>query len=228
MRDPFDETLADAGRLLRDDHDVDAALAVLVTARASEAKSTAKPRHTQKIAPVIAIGVALAVASGGAVAATQWGPWTYVTQPDIVVARDWSDINGNYLGSCESRMSVHDLPAEAYGVAIRYLNSIDVDSIEPDPEWIAGLLHAIGRVDEVGRLVPGAVPSDFDASGNGWHGPVLAYFADARVLHQALSQAIYSGMANEVLTKVPGTKHHLVGSKLQIQCTTDPGRTGEG
>lgn len=228
MRDPLDDTLAGAGEFLRDDDDLDRALGALVEARAADAAAT-KPRRTRKLAPIIAIGVTLAVASGGAVAATQWGPWTYVTEPDLVVARDWSDVAGNYLGSCESRLAATAIPDDARDLARDYLSSVDVDAIEPDPEWIAGLLHAVGRLDDVGKLVRGAVPADFGASGDGWSGPALEYFTDARVLHQALTQEVFNGMSDVLVERMPEFDYEWkdITLRIETQCTTDPGRAGD-
>ncbi len=228
MRDPLDETLAEAGQFLRDDDGVDAALVALVDARADEARVATKPRRTRaKLLPTLAIGAALAVVGGGAVAATQWGPWTYVPEPDIVIVRDWSDVSGDFLGSCESRLKVNSLPGEAYDLAIGYLDAIDVDTVQPDPEWVAGLLHAVGRLDDVGRLVPGAVPSDFSPGGDGWSGPALEYFSDARVLQDSLTQAVFNGMAAKIRERDEFRDLSDLTSRVETQCTTDPGRTGE-
>lgn len=223
MRDPLDEALAEAGRFLRPDEAVDDALATL-----AEARAAAKPaRARSRLLPALAIGTALAVAGGGAVAATQWGPWTYVPEPDIVIARDWSDAGGNVLGSCESRLKVGDMPREAYDMAIEYLDDIDVDTVQPDPEWVAGTLHALGRLDEVGLLVPGAVPSDFDASGEGWSGPALEYFSDARVLQDSLTQAVFVGMTAKIRERDEFRDLLSLTSSVETQCTTDPGRLGD-
>ncbi|HRN29961.1 MAG TPA: hypothetical protein PK890_09715, partial [Terrimesophilobacter sp.] len=207
MRDPLDDSLADAGKHLRDAPNLDAALVALATARADEALPTAKParKRRAKLTPVIAVGAVLAVASAGAVAANQWGPWNYVSEvdTDIVVEREWSDVDGNYLGACEARLSTDVLPTEARKLALDYLATVDVDAIEPDPEYVAGVLNALGRVDDIGALVAGAVPSDFDNSPGGtWTGPAAEYFSDARVLHQALTQAVFVGMAAKIREQI--------------------------
>ncbi|HRN29830.1 MAG TPA: hypothetical protein PK890_09040, partial [Terrimesophilobacter sp.] len=110
-----------------------------------------------------------------------------------------------------------------------YLATVDVDAIEPDPEWVAGLLHAVGRPDDVSRLIPGAVASDFDAEGSGWHGPVLEYFSDARVLHQALTQEVFNDMSDVLIERMPDFDYgwHHITARIEIQCTTDPGRSGD-
>ncbi len=225
MRDSLDDTLADAGRFLRDDDGVDAALATLVEARADDARAVTPIRTRSKLLPTLAIGAALAVASGGAVAATQWGPWTYVLEPDIVIARDWTDVSGTYLGSCESRLAANAMPDGAYDIAIDYLNTVDVDSIEPDPEFVAGYLHSLGRLDDVGRLVAGAVPADFEVSGDRWTGPASEYFSDARILHQSLTQAVYAGMAAKIHEREEFMDYYDMTARVETQCTTDPVRT---
>lgn len=230
MRDLFDDTLAEGGRFLRQDDDLDAALATLTAARADEARAATKPaRSRPRLFPVLAIATAFAVAGGGAVAASQWSLWTYVPDPDLVVARDWVDVAGNYLGSCESHLSTDTLPADARELAVAYLDSVDVDSIEPDPEWIAGELQAVGRLDDIGTLVDGAKPADFDTGGEGWSGPALEYFSDARILQDALTQKVFTGMSDVLVERMPDFSYDVedIGARIETQCTTDPGRTGQ-
>jgi len=89
----------------------------------------------------------------GAVAATQFGPWTHATDPDYLVTRDWQDTAGRYLGSCESHVRIDHLEPGVRGEAVRYLDTLDLDALEPDPDYVAGYLHALGRFDDVSRLV---------------------------------------------------------------------------
>ena len=226
MPDPLDDRLADAGRFLREDGDLDRALGALVEARAADAAAdAAKPRHARKITPVIAIGVALAVVGAGAVAANQWGPWNAVPEADIAVTRDWSDINGNYLGTCESRMVIDVLPSAVGDLAREYLNSVDLAVLEPNPQSVAEMLNAVGRLDDVGRLVLRAEPSDFTVNDGAQLSPEL--YTDARILHTALTQEVFRGVANHIVEELPEAERDEILATIETQCNTDPGYAGE-
>lgn len=228
MRESLDDILGQAGDVLRDSPELDESLARLASVRAEEARPASKRRA--KLIPVLAIGTALAVAGGGAVAASQWGPWTYVADEDtdLVVTREWSDVNGAYLGTCETRMSTDVMPEDVRDLALDYLQTVDVDSIEPDPEWVAGLLHAVGRLDDVGRLIPGAVPGDFSAGGEGWRGPALDYFTDARILQDSMVQKVFNGMSDHLVAQMSAHSYGWddLTTRLETKCTTDPDYTG--
>jgi hypothetical protein len=230
MIDELDRELTSAGAFLRPDPGVESALSALVDARARDvAKSrphrVARLARGSRLTAVLSIGAVLAAGGAGAVAASQWGPWTYVTEPDLVVARDWTDTAGHYLGSCESRLSIDTLPADARSLAVDYLDSVDVDAIEPDPEWVAGLLHAVGRLDTIGTLVAGARPTDFEPGGDGWSGPALDYFSDARILQDALTQKVFTGMSDVLVERMPGLDYDWkdITARIETQCSTDPG-----
>src|SRR5690606_35135631 len=145
MPDPLDETLAAAGRFLQDDANVNDALAALVETRATEV-GLVNTNHKRKIAPVVAIGLAFAIAGGGAVAATEW---TELFEPDIIVERTWKDDSGTwneesgtFLGTCETHFVIGSLPPDTRAALRDYLGSLDIDSIEPDIDVVAAVLEA--------------------------------------------------------------------------------------
>lgn len=224
MRDPLDDTLAEAGAFLKRDSDLDGALSTLAEARASESTADAspvKPRRRRRLAPVLAIGVTLAVAGAGAVAANQWGPWTYVTDEDtdLVVARDWNDVNGTYLGSCESRMTVKELTPATRDVAKSYLDALDLNSVVLDVETVAGLLNSVGRIDELGSLIRGADASNLDLAGGSFDPD---FYSNARILHTALTMQVHRNMVREIVATVPEADRGELVSAFETKCTTDP------
>lgn len=223
MRDPLDKRLAEAGQFLHDDPRLDESLAALTSARA-EAKPARKRRS--KLAPVLAIGAALAVASAGAAAANQWGPWTYVSDDDtdLVIAREWTDVNGTYLGSCESRMTVKELTPATRDVAKSYLDALDLNNVILDVETVAGLLNSVGRIDELGSLIRGADASNLDLAGGSFDPD---FYSNARILHTALTMQVHRDMAREIVATVPEADRGELVSAFEIQCTTDPGYAGD-
>ncbi|MBX3087199.1 MAG: hypothetical protein KF742_08230 [Cryobacterium sp.] len=234
MTDELDRKLASAGTFLKSDQQLDSALGDLASARAEDTTAKRTNRSTRlyrgsRLATALTIGSVLAAGSVGAFAITQWGPWNYVPQPDLVVARSWTDVSGNYLGSCESHMAVDTLPATARKLAVDYFNALDVDSVSPDPEWIASELQAVGRLDTIGNLVAGATPADFEALGDGWTGPTIDYFSDARILQDALTQKVFKGMSDLLVEQIPGSDYGWsdITARIETQCSTDPGRTGQ-
>src|SRR5258707_985458 len=101
MTDTFDDQLAASSSARATDPEVLTALSALAKGRSSEARHR---RARRFVVPSIAVGAFPVLGTGGAIAATQWGPWT-IGKPDLVIARDWTDVTGAYLGSCESRMA---------------------------------------------------------------------------------------------------------------------------
>ena len=223
MTDPIDDRLAAAGRVLSSDTEVALALSAMADARASVARSARKRRV---LIPSITMGVALAVSGAGAVVATQWQPWE-MTDPDIVVARDWADGAGTYLGSCETRLSAHSVAHDALEAMRRYLDTIDLDSVEPNPENVAGGLLSVGRPDDLSRLIPGAVASDYDVSHSGepWSSE---WFSDARILQDALMHEVFTRMSQQAYATegsadgVAALANSGISAQLETQCTTDP------
>ena len=220
--DEVEETLRRAGRQpLIDDARVRRELGELAAARS---RLAAPPRGRLALPVLIGSG-ALLLGGAGAVAATQFGPWTVVTDPDYVVARDWRDAAGDYLGSCESHVRVeHDDPA-ARSAALEILGSIDVAELAPDPEYVAGALFALGRPEGYARLLGGDEP-DWSTFGGSWEGipdPARALQSDARILQVGLLQTVHREIAAQLQAAELDPGFRLTGEG-ETQCTTDPGR----
>jgi hypothetical protein len=223
VTDPIDDRLASAGSHSVDSRELASALLAMADARASAARSTRKRRV---LIPSITIGVALAVSGAGAVVATQWQPWE-MTDPDIVVARDWADGAGTYLGSCETRLSAHSVAPEALDAVRHYLDAIDVDNLRPNPEIVAAGLLSVGRPDELSRLIPGEVASDYDISHSGelWSSET---YSDARILQDGLMHEVFTRMSQEAYatqqseSDVTILANSGISAQLETQCTTDP------
>jgi hypothetical protein len=217
MSDPFDDRLASAGKILQDDTELSSALIALSEARAVEAHAN---RRHRLLLPSIIIGSVLAVSGAGAVVATQW-QWE-IADPDIIVARDWTDAAGTYLGSCESRMATEGVSAEALAELRSYLSSLNLDSIAPDPEIVAAELAMAGRPDDLSRLIPGAVAADFDTSHLS-KAPRPEWYSDARILQDGLMHEVITRISINLETHWSEYDGVIAGG--QTQCTTDPSRT---
>ncbi len=225
MTDPLDDRLAAAGRVLSDDAEVSSALHALGVARAADAHSA---RRRRILLPAITIGTVLALCGAGAVVATQWQPWA-MEEPDLVVAREWTDVAGTYLGSCETHFAANAVSADVLPDARQYLESLDVDSIAPDAEIVASGLRSVGRPDDVGRLISGAVASDFDTHHQGELLP-SDVFSDARILQDGLTWVVFEGMYKSFEAKGfdPQTYEGNDSSvSMETQCTTDPSRMAD-
>jgi len=206
--DPLDARLSAAGRYVRDDADLVSALEALAEARAEGAR---RRRRRRFAAPVLTLGAVLALTGAGGVAATQWGSWS-IADPDIVITRQWTDVAGTYLGTCESRIRASDLPEEKRARVREYFTTVDLDAFQPDPEFVALHLKIAGRLEDLGRLVPGADPDDFrtdelERSEN--------QTSDARVMQDALAQTI----AHELFLHVGRIE---LWSTFETQCSEDP------
>lgn len=191
-----------------------------VAASTGQAHSRSRFATRRFVVPVVVIAAAVSGVGVGA-AATQWGPWTYVPEADIVIARDWYGADGGYLGGCESRMAVNELPDDAADAARAYLASVDVSSVTPDTEVIAAELNAAGRLDDLPRLVSGADPNAFDLTHEGepWN---PKFDTDARVLQAALVLEVFSGMSEHLAGEWPELATQSLTARAQTQCTTDP------
>ena len=189
----------------------------IAAARASDRRI----RRGRVLVPALVVG-ALFTTVGGAAAANGLFNWTYVFEPDISISRDWFDVNGAFLGSCESRLASGELPRDAHRVAADYLASVDIDAIVPDPEILAASLFAQGRIDDIGTLVPGAQPSDFELSHDGepWDNPL---FTDARFMQDAFISTLFAGMSDAVFFEHPELELDGVTASVETHCTTDPG-----
>lgn len=222
MTDPLDDQLAAAGRVFSDGPEVTSALMALADARASAART----RKRRVLIPSISIGVALAVSGAGAVVATQWKPWE-MTNPDIVVARDWTDVEGTYLGSCESRLGAYSVAPEVMESMRQYLDTIDLDALDPNPETVALGLLSVGRPDDLRRLIPGEKASDYDVSHTGELRP-SEWFSDARILQDGLMHEVFTRMSKEAYATdeasdgVGTLASSGISAQLETQCTTDP------
>ncbi len=219
MTDPFDESLHRAGRVTIDDAATQQALRDAV----GRTRSATPSRRSRRLAPAIALGAALALATPVAVtAAVQWGPWLHVTDPDLVLARSWTDVDGTALGTCESRWALEELPEDVRADFSAYFGSLDVDAIEPHAESVAATLNSHGRVEDIGRLVEGARPDDFDVR---HHGALLEGDAltDARALQEGLLTAVSRDMAAELGPQHSGVYEAGLAVMFETQCMATPG-----
>lgn len=176
MTELLDSKLTAAGAVPTDDVRITEALRSLTADRARAAIL-----HRRRIViPALSIGLAFGLLGTGAVAASQWGPWPNVPDPDIQIAREWTDVAGVNLGTCESRIGTVGLSPEARTAARDYLATLDIDAIKPDTEMVANILFALGRPDDLGRLIDGAdvADSDLELSGPTWTG---GWWTDARI-----------------------------------------------
>jgi hypothetical protein len=93
-------------------------------------------------APVVAAAAIGAIAlslAGGAVAASVFGPWTYVPAPEYVVEHVWTTDDGVDEGTCRSHWRLASVAEQARGEVLEILNGIPVDELAPDPEALATL-----------------------------------------------------------------------------------------
>lgn len=219
MDDRMDELLREAGVVMEEPSPaVTDALDRLVAARV-QSPHTARRRRVATYAA--SAGVVLAVVGGGAVAASQWGPWRYVTEPDVVVARSWTDSEGTWLGDCETRIALENLPEVARPTARSYLESQDLDALEPDPESVAGGLLAVGRPEDLSRLIPNADSDEFDITHTGELWP-SDWWSDARILQDATTASLLRGLTETLFTAHPELGDQGIESIGETQCITDP------
>jgi hypothetical protein len=216
MSEQFDRLLAAADPSPAFDENTVAAVSALSNSAARNDR-----RHRRVVVPAVLVGSFLALSAGGAAAATAWGAWTYVDEPDISFSREWVAVDGEFLGTCESRLVADDLPADARAAALDYLGALDVDALDPDPEVVAGWLNASGRLDEFGSIIPGVDVTDFELSHDG---AVIAdsRWSNTRILQDGLVQVVFGGMADSVLGQFPELDQQGITSRVETQCTTDP------
>lgn len=215
MTELLDSMLSSAGAVPTDDIRVTEALRSLTADRARASRF----RRRRIVIPALSVGLTFGLLSTGAVAASQWAPWTYVSDPDIQITRDWSDANGVSLGTCESHLATDALSPDARTAARDYLASLDFDSLEPDTELVASTLIALGRPDDLGRLIAGADVADFDIQHTGptWSG---AYWTDARVLQDGLTRTVFTSLGEALGKDWPETLGQL-SANVETQCSTD-------
>lgn len=218
MNDSLDDRLQDAGKVFTDNAEVSRSLADLLDARLAASPKSSR-RRVASLAG--AAGVLLAMTGAGAVAASQWGPWVTVTDPDVVLERSWTDAEGEWLGDCETRFAMEALPEEVRATAETWLSAQDLDALEPDPQSVAGTLNALGRLDELPRLLPGEQAADYGV----YHeGPLWSadWFSDARILQDATTSALSAELAAVIFEASPDLADGGIGSVVETQCTTDP------
>ncbi len=215
MSDSLDELLNGARDTRAADQSVRAALDEL---HAEHARA-ARPRRRGRLVPAVSIGIVLGLLGGGAVAATQWGAWTYVPDADLTIARDWTDVEGNSLGSCESRLAGVSLTDEQRAAVRSLLSEADVDARGPDTEYVAGAMVSTGQPERLGQLIEGARVEDYDLSHTG---PLWSeeWLSDARILQDGLTQGIFVEISDEVNDRWPELDG--MSANVETQCTTDP------
>ena len=127
----LEERIAAAGRTVADDTGVRTALAELVAAQGS-----ARRRRRRGLRLGAGIGGALVLAGCAAAVALQ--PWLQVQPDRLVITRDWNDLSGDYLASCETAWDLSYLSAEAQAVIEERLRDrtpadygIDVSAVLP-------------------------------------------------------------------------------------------------
>lgn len=219
--DAFEETLRRVGRAsLVDDLEVRRALDDLADA---QARAGSHRRRRLALPVVIAAGAAL-LGGAGAMAATQFGPWTTVTDPDYVVTRDWYDVEGTYLGTCESHVRIEHESPEVLAEARRLLAALDLDDLPPDPTWVALWLASWDRLGDYPRLIGGDLPdpsiadlAPLDASGD-----VIAYQTDARILQLALLMTVHNEISADLQAAGLDAEFAFTGEG-ETYCSSDPG-----
>ncbi|WP_167043835.1 hypothetical protein [Salinibacterium sp. ZJ454] len=220
--DPIDVKLAEAGRLHATTAEQQQAVQTLLASRAAEVR---RPRRRRVLLPALGIGGALSLLGAGVAVATQWGPWTLVPHGDIVIAREWTDVNGASLGACETHIAVDGLAPDVADAARHYLAGIDVDALQPDAEAVAAALVAVDLPERMPQLIAGADVNDYDVQLTGT-GPIWdrAWHSDARIMQEGLVRTVLYGMADKVfeVSDVPS-----IGSLGETQCTTDPTPAGQ-
>lgn len=209
--DELETTLARAGRVGHDDPAVAETLHLMV----DEARPAARPRRRLFAAVGVGAGLLL-VGAPVAVAATVWGPWSF--EPQLVVERSWTDVAGTPLGTCASQFATTDLPDDALATALAHLDELDSDSATPEPEWVAAGLNGAGRLDEIGRLVEGAQPGDFDVR----HEGALIDRSDARIMQDAMMSSVRRSLSQAIFAAHPELSDDGIEMAQETQCTPAP------
>ena len=220
--DSIDEKLGQAGALQSASAEQEHALRALVASRANEVR---QPRRRRVLIPAVGIGGVLALLGTGVAVATQWGPWSYVPEADIVIAREWTDVAGVSLGACESRVAFDALEPDVADAARHYLSDVDVDALEPNAEAVAAGLVSVGLPERMPQLVDGADAGDYDVTHFGAFVD-RAWFSDARILQDALVDTVMKGMSDSH-SEVSVAEFASFGARTETQCTTDPTDTGQ-
>lgn len=201
----------------------DPATVAAVNALAAE-RTRPTPRRRRILVPAIGVGAALVLVGGGAMAVGGWAPWN-ITDPDISFTRTWTDVDGSFVGACETRMKADVLPShEMQDAARAYLADLDIANMAPDSESVAARLAQLDRADRLPQLIEGAETADFDIMLADGIQPDPTV-SDASILQDALASVVFRGMADAVFADFPDDGFlavHGIGGEWQTQCSTDP------
>lgn len=215
MSDVLDSKLSSAGTVPTEDVRVTTALTALTAERARASHA----RRRRIVIPALSVGLAFGLLGTGAVAASQWGPWPNVPDPDIQISREWTSVDGVALGTCESHIATIGLSPEARSAARDYLATLDVDSLEPDAELVAIYLGSLGRPDDLGRLIDGADAADYDIEPPS--SPMKGeWWTNARVLQDGLTSTVLTSLSKEMSADWPEAREQL-SSNIDTQCVND-------
>lgn len=208
--DEFDERLWSAAPTVADDTEVRRVLN----------QATARPRRWQlPVALGLAAGL-LALGGVAAAAAAVFGPWS-LQNPTVSFSRDWTDLDGNYLGTCETRLRLGRLPAEVRPVVEEYLATHDIDSLEPSWGTVAGLLVATGRPERFPELRVGGDVTDYRITIDGevWGADE---WSDARILQAGLERTVTLAINRELVRRMSELGNIGITGTSESQCSTDP------
>jgi len=217
----LEEQIAAAGRTVADDAGVRAALAELVAAR------TRRTRSKRRIG--IGLGVAGVLLLGGVGAAVAAGAFDWVLEdPDYSIARDWHDVEGNYLGSCEERVDIDLLDEQVRPVVAEWFATHDLDSYLPEPSFVAAWLYFRGDPGRLPELISGehvdAYRDNIQGTEGSWPPEMRAQYSDAKILHSAFVNVVHREILHAVFDS--GLEAEYVNRGIawsgEIHCTTDP------
>lgn len=216
--DDLDEKLRHA-RAKIDDPAVVAAVSTLAAERTRPTR-----RRRRILAPAMGVGAALVLVGGGAMAVGGWAPWN-ITDPDISFTRTWTDVDGNFVGVCETRFKADQFPTQEIEDAARaYLANLDIANMVPDAEHVAARLLQLDRPDDLPTLIAGARASDYDV--HLVYGPQSdPSVTDAEILQESLALKVSRALGESLLTRWPSELSDGVGSSSETQCSTDPTET---
>jgi len=217
--DELDGRLAEARPTVADDDAVRAALADVVSARV---------KRRRFVLPVMVATGVIALGGVGAAYAAGAFDWNQITDPDYSIARDWYDVEGNYLGSCESRIDVYLLDEQVRPVVENWFATHDVDSYEPRPETVAAALYFRGDPERMPQILAGETVDAYLDGIQGRPGSSPPEFrritSDAYILHMALNRTIDW----EITQAIFGAEPELgsISASGELHCTTDPDYEG--
>jgi len=213
--DEFEERLRSAAPTVADDTEVRGALAEVAGARS-------RRRRRLPLVAVVAAGV-LALGGVGAAAAVGFGPWRMI-DPDFSFTRDWYDVAGDYLGTCESRIQLELLPADVRPVAEEYLATHDIGRLEPNWRTVAVMLAIVGRAERFPELRAGGDVADYGVTLYGHEAAPWAeeVWSDAHVLQTGLDRTLIEAINRELFTRMPGLENQGIVATGETQCSTDP------